>query len=183
MDDTHTTTIFIARAQTGTVSGRLKSGAPIPGISADGIRSPLEFRDNTTDWLGRWRLVNAPENDYLIDRELQRNGGVYSGIVGIQVQDNAIAGTMGPNPHTCICTADQVSGSVWGSGPYTTDSSVFKAAVHARTMAASGGEVSAKAAAGCNAYAGSVANGVTSSKWGPYQQSFIFSGQGGQAGK
>lgn len=96
MDDTHTMTIFIARAQTGTGSGRLKSGAPIPGISADGIRSPLEFRDNTTDWLGRWRLVNAPENDYLIDRELQRNGGVYSGIVGIQVQDNAIAGTMGP---------------------------------------------------------------------------------------
>jgi len=96
MDDTHTMTIFIARAQNSVVAGRLKSGAPIPGISREGNRSFLEFRENTTEWLGRWRLVNAPENDYLIDRELQRNGGVYSGINGVQVQDNAIAGTMGP---------------------------------------------------------------------------------------
>jgi hypothetical protein len=95
----------------------------------------------------------------------------------------AIAGTIGPNPHICTCTADQVNGSVWGSGPYTTDSSVCKAAVHAGAMAASGGEVSVKASAGCNAYAGSVANGVSSSKWGPYQQSFVFPGQGGQACK
>ncbi len=95
----------------------------------------------------------------------------------------AIAGTIGPNPHTCTCTAAQINGSVWGHGPYTTDSSICKAAVHAGAMPASGGEITVKAAAGCNAYSSTTANGVKSSKWGPYQQSFIFPGKGGQACK
>ena len=94
MDDEHTMTIMIARKQPGRPIGKLRNGEPIPGIGR-GIFA-MEYRDNTTDWFGRWRLENAPENDYLIDRDLQRDGGVYSGIVGIQVQDNAIAGTMGP---------------------------------------------------------------------------------------
>lgn len=96
MDDHHTMTIFITRRR-GTIRGqsRLRNGDPIPGIGEAPHRG-VKFRPNTTEWLGRFRLENAPENDYLIDRELQRSGGVYTGINGIQVQDNAIAGTMGP---------------------------------------------------------------------------------------
>ena len=95
MDDTHTLVITINRAAMGRMRTRLISGAPIPGLGT-GADSGIEYRPNTTDWFGRWRLVNNAGNDYLIDREAQRHGGVFSGIFGLTVQDNAIAGTMGP---------------------------------------------------------------------------------------
>jgi nitrite reductase/ring-hydroxylating ferredoxin subunit len=94
MDDTHTLVITISRASVIRGRARLKSGAPIPGLGAS-VDAGIEYRPNTTDWFGRWRLVNNAGNDYLIDREAQRNGGVFSGIFGLAVQDAAIAGTMG----------------------------------------------------------------------------------------
>ncbi|MDA0241705.1 MAG: (2Fe-2S)-binding protein, partial [Proteobacteria bacterium] len=94
MDDGHTMTIFFTKRFDRGPASHLESGAPLPGVGAGPLTA--EYQENTTDWLGRWRIPNAPENDYLIDRDLQRDGGVYSGIIGIQVQDNAIAGTMGP---------------------------------------------------------------------------------------
>ena len=73
----------------------LRSGEPVPGLgtSAD---AGIEYLPNTTDWFGRWRLVNNAGNDYLIDREAQRHGGVFSGIFGLTVQDNAVGGMLGP---------------------------------------------------------------------------------------
>ena len=53
-----------------------------------------EFLPNNTDWLGRWRYVQNMENDYLIDREAQRTTS-YTGIVGINQQDQAITESMG----------------------------------------------------------------------------------------
>ena len=94
MDDYHTMTIFMTRTVQARGDGLLKNGELIPGVG--GGLSNMVYRQNTTEWFGRWRIENAPENDYLIDRDLQRNGGVYSGIKGVQVQDNAIAGTMDP---------------------------------------------------------------------------------------
>ncbi len=94
MDDTHTMVITIARAairkpyQSGT-------GGKLPGLTRQ-FPSPEEFLPNTSDWLGRWRVRNNPENDYLIDREAQRNGDVFSGVEGLAMQDNMVAGTMGP---------------------------------------------------------------------------------------
>jgi hypothetical protein len=73
----------------------MKNGEIIPGMGT-GPNRGAEYLPNTTDWLGRWRLTKNAGNDYMIDREAQRSGGVYSGIVGIQVQDSAIAETMGP---------------------------------------------------------------------------------------
>ena len=35
-------------------------------------------------------------NDWLIDREAQKNGGIYTGIAGIQAQDQAVTESMGP---------------------------------------------------------------------------------------
>jgi hypothetical protein len=51
---------------------------------------------DTSDWLGRHRLVQNAENDYLIDREAQRTNGNYTGIAGIHQQDQAVTESMGP---------------------------------------------------------------------------------------
>ena len=55
-----------------------------------------EYLPNTTDWYGRWRFVANKENDYLIDREAQSRGESYTGIAGIQMQDQALTENMGP---------------------------------------------------------------------------------------
>ena len=73
----------------------------------------------------------------------------------------------------CSCTGAE-SGSVWGSGPYTSDSNVCVAARHAGVIDASGGGVSAYAVDGQSAYPGSEQNGVTTSTWGSYGSSFDF---------
>ncbi len=52
------------------------------------------FKEDSTDWLGRWRLAADSENDYLIDRDMQRVTN-YTGIDGIHLQDQAITESMG----------------------------------------------------------------------------------------
>jgi len=93
MDDTHTMVISISRKGVVTPS-TTRSGGPVPGLGAD-CAPRNEFLPNTTDWFGRWRLPNNTGNDWLIDREAQRKGGVFSGIAGLNVQDNAIGGMLG----------------------------------------------------------------------------------------
>ena len=53
------------------------------------------MQPNTTDWFGRWRPVQSAANDYLIDREAQRNDVIYTGITHIAMQDQAITESMG----------------------------------------------------------------------------------------
>jgi hypothetical protein len=53
------------------------------------------LQPNTTDWYGRWRPVQNAGNDYLINREVQRNGS-FTGIEGIVMQDQAVTESMGP---------------------------------------------------------------------------------------
>lgn len=64
-------------------------GNPFPGA-----KPGIEYLPNTTDWLGCWRPVQRQENDYLIDREVQRDGS-FSGIEGIIMQDQAVTESMG----------------------------------------------------------------------------------------
>ncbi|MBI2391766.1 MAG: hypothetical protein HYV09_19405 [Deltaproteobacteria bacterium] len=79
---------------------------------------------------------------------------------------------------TCDCSANP-SGSVWGTHPYTQDSNICAAAVHAGVITKDeGGSVTAKASPGCSKYDGSKKNGVTSSGWGPYDSSFHFPSKG-----
>jgi phenylpropionate dioxygenase-like ring-hydroxylating dioxygenase large terminal subunit len=54
----------------------------------------LEFRPDTSDWLGRFRLSQHAGNDYRIDREAQRTKS-FTGIAGIHQQDQAITESMG----------------------------------------------------------------------------------------
>lgn len=69
----------------------------------------------------------------------------------------------------------KTGGTVYGSGPYTTDSKICVAAVHAGKIKASkGGKVKIKILAGKKKYKGSTRNGVTTRSWGSYPKSFKF---------
>lgn len=79
---------------------------------------------------------------------------------------------------TCTCTPNLFTGSVWGAGTYTSDSSLCQAALHAGAVTREGGEVIAHGAPGCAAYAGNSRNGVTTGSWKQYHSSFYFQGYG-----
>jgi len=73
----------------------------------------------------------------------------------------------------CKCSrAAASSGSVWGSGTYTDDSRICRAAVHAGVISANGGFVTVQATGGLQSYVGNTRNGVTSKKWGSWSGSF-----------
>lgn len=81
----------------------------------------------------------------------------------------------------CACNGNE-TGSVWGSGPYTSDSDLCVAARHAGVIGAQGGPVAAFGVGGQDAYPGSTQNGVTTSTWGSFGSSFDFvRTQAGQA--
>ena len=87
MDDTHTMiTGFVKK------SGVVNS----PGGPAMGL--VLGFDDRLPDdasWFGRYRPRTNPDNDYFIDRDMQRDKS-YSGITGITQQDQMATESMGP---------------------------------------------------------------------------------------
>src|SRR5262249_38068545 len=61
-----------------------------------GLARPLEYLPRTNDWMGRWRPVKNKANDHGLDRDMQRRGDSFSGILGIPLQDQAIQETMDP---------------------------------------------------------------------------------------
>ena len=75
----------------------LADGKPIPGATP----AP-DYQPNTTDWYGRWRPVQNAANDYLIDREAQRNDEIYTGITHIAMQDQAITESMGDDRRSLV---------------------------------------------------------------------------------
>jgi len=84
MDDYHTMNFFMA----------VRRGIPNTGPTG-AFRATLP---NTTDWFGRFRQEQSLANDFLIDRDAQReNKGPagYTGIEGIAMQDAAMTGSMG----------------------------------------------------------------------------------------
>jgi phenylpropionate dioxygenase-like ring-hydroxylating dioxygenase large terminal subunit len=94
LDDEHTMVWNIepppAKGGAGRRAGR--AGAEFPDAKIPGYQS--EYLPNTSDWLGRWRYAQNPENDYLIDRNLQRTSS-YTGILGANQQDQGITESMG----------------------------------------------------------------------------------------
>jgi phthalate 4,5-dioxygenase oxygenase subunit len=85
MDDEHTLSFFMS------------AQAPANGGGSRDFGNPT--LPNTSDWLGRFRTVASAQNDFLIDREIQRrNKGRfgYSGIPGgAAMQDAAVTWSMG----------------------------------------------------------------------------------------
>lgn len=70
---------------------------------------------------------------------------------------------------TCGCPPSAAgSGSVWGSGPYTGDSAMCRAAVHAGAIGGRGGLIRARVTAGRASYTGSTRNGVAAANWPSY---------------
>jgi hypothetical protein len=73
----------------------------------------------------------------------------------------------------CVCLPAQTAGGrVWGSGPYTDDSRICRAAVHAGAIPASGGTVRVTATAGQGAYQGSLRNGIATDPYGAWPGGF-----------
>lgn len=69
-------------------------------------------------------------------------------------------------------------GYVWGSNPYTADSNLAAAAVHAGAVEAGKTSViSVTILAGAPSYAGTTSNGVTSGDWGPFELGFRVNGR------
>ena len=69
----------------------MKDGKPLPGAQAQ-----VELLPNENHWYGRFRAKANDSNNYLIDREAQRNGTIFSGITNIHIQDQAVTESMGP---------------------------------------------------------------------------------------
>jgi hypothetical protein len=74
---------------------------------------------------------------------------------------------------TCSCAPGAGTGSVWGSGPYTADSDICGAAIHAGVIGDGGGVVTALGLGGLEAYRGSERAGVATRDWGSYGESFV----------
>ncbi|XP_078615998.1 uncharacterized protein LOC144884513 isoform X1 [Branchiostoma floridae x Branchiostoma japonicum] len=65
-------------------------------------------------------------------------------------------------------------GSIWGTGIYTSDSPVCKAAIHDGRITDDGGRVSVYRWSGQVSYEGSSQNGITSDSYGDWTSSFAF---------
>jgi phthalate 4,5-dioxygenase oxygenase subunit len=83
MDDTHMLSFGFA--------GPSRRPQPAAG-------QPRQLLPNTSDWYGRFRQISSPDNDFLIDRDVQRrnegpNG--FTGIQGVGRQDQAVTNSMG----------------------------------------------------------------------------------------
>jgi nitrite reductase/ring-hydroxylating ferredoxin subunit len=108
------------------VSGRRRPGQPVPGRGdvVDGHRTAVEedaaqkadagtagqrnilqraqagpdrdYLPNGTGWHHRFNITQNFQNDFLVDREAQKNWVSYTGIRGIRQQDMAMTEGMGP---------------------------------------------------------------------------------------
>lgn len=91
LDDENTMMVHIKwRSGLPRVFKPLKDGSVLQGA-----KPMADFHPNSTDWLGRWRLVANESNDWLIDREAQRENRIYTGIDNIHLQDQAVTESMG----------------------------------------------------------------------------------------
>ncbi len=80
---------------------------------------------------------------------------------------------------TYLCPPGGAPGNVWGTDVYTDDSSVCTAAVHAGLISlAGGGAVEIEIRSGLPGYLGSSRNGVSSSGYGAWHASYVFTRSG-----
>lgn len=78
---------------------------------------------------------------------------------------------------TCSCSTETAeAGTVWGAGPYSDDSAVCRAAMHAGLVGDEPANVTINFMPGREAYSQSLANGVETSSWGAWGGSFAFEG-------
>jgi len=136
-------------ANGGTITVRAEAGlASYSGSTRNGV---------TTSDYGRWSrtimfdFAGAYQNVAACPATYNTNGTGWAGV--------------------CRCGAP-ASGSVWGTNTYTADSNLCRAARHAGAIGAGGGVIRVTPAPGQNSYQGSTRNGVATSNWGSYGNSF-----------
>lgn len=93
-------------------------------------------------------------------------------LVGIQVERRMPVGTA----FVVDCPpGGSVSGTIWGTGTYTSDSPLCMAAVHVGLLTATaGGAVVVEVAPGLPSYAGTIRNGIASSPYPAWDASYRF---------
>ncbi len=87
-------TMFISLSQRGTQRTSMRAtrdGKPIAGVAS----TEAEYDLPQAGWLGRWRLRASEENDWMINRGLQKTES-YTGIDTVHLQDQAVTESMGP---------------------------------------------------------------------------------------
>jgi phenylpropionate dioxygenase-like ring-hydroxylating dioxygenase large terminal subunit len=93
MDDYHT-------LEWNVFSRRDRVVQPGRGDIQRGVRTTpgpdREYLPNGTGWFDRYNITQNWDNDFLIDREAQKNWVSYTGIRGIRQQDMAMTESMGP---------------------------------------------------------------------------------------
>ena len=87
LDDDHT-------MYWGIMTQFVPDSGPIRG-ERQGQRGGSGMLPNTSDWLGRFRLEANRDNDYLIDREKQRNKVNFTGLDNVPLEDQAVTESMG----------------------------------------------------------------------------------------
>ncbi|MBO0881967.1 MAG: Rieske 2Fe-2S domain-containing protein [Mycobacterium sp.] len=90
MDDTHMISFGFAGP---------RRQRPASAASGGQRGQTRQLLDNTTDWYGRFRQISNLENDFFIDRDLQRsNSGPdgWTGVQGVGRQDQTMTTSMGP---------------------------------------------------------------------------------------
>ncbi len=127
-------------------------------------------------WLGSYQIIGAPLGlppDY--------DGGILwvgtptvpVGIIDWEENPQVNRGFWGVRfAYACPPTSAAL-GTIWGSGPYTDDSRICVAAMHAGTLTRDGGVVTVELVPGVSAYPSSTRNGVTSNGFGSYTGSFL----------
>ena len=84
-----------------------------------------------------------------------------------------LRGQTGTFAYDCPRNPSRAAGTVWGSGPYTDDSSVCAAGVHAGTVSfEAGGRVRVQPRPGQDRYTGSRRNGVETLDYASWEGSF-----------
>jgi phenylpropionate dioxygenase-like ring-hydroxylating dioxygenase large terminal subunit len=84
-----------------------RAGSSMVGRAA-AVFGHEEYKPNGSGWLDRWVGNRQLDNDYLVDRELQRSGS-FTGITGVHTQDQCVTETMGPigdRTHEHLGTSD-----------------------------------------------------------------------------
>lgn len=107
--------------------------------------------------------------------------GAATGSMGIVTTTHAswtttagdLRGRAGRFAFDCPANSGRTGGTVWGTGPYTDDSSVCTAGVHAGTLGFGGGRVVVEMRPGQTTYGGSARNGVTAADYGEWSGSFV----------
>lgn len=79
---------------------------------------------------------------------------------------------------TCLCPGEAAlrAAAVWGSGPYTADSGLCRAGLHAGMLPITGGELRVVMGPGAQAYPASLQNGVQTREFGAFRGSMSFEG-------